>query len=677
MDAVLYSQLVNEVKIGKKLPDAIYIHESAFDEIPTKLATLINAVGKALKVPSQDWNILKLSRNKFSMSLLGYPTFFDESYPPLKQSVTVDLEKLGHKITDYSTYDNPPILHRKETMITQGHPNYDEFCLITQEGEQAGLYENARHIGFKASWEAIINSHGYELVDGRLFRNSALVIDSNEQKIARDKTAIVRYELSAPMKTLAKNGFLEGQYSIFDYGCGRGDDLRELEAHGLDVLGWDPNFLPDADKVNADLVNIGFVINVIEERNERIEALQNAWELTDKLLVASAMLANESYLAKFTPFKDGIITSRNTFQKYYTQSELKLFIELSLDEQAVAVAPGIYFIFKDKELEQEFLQNRHRRNHSWEHKSQPIDIKEAKTKLLFSTHNELFESFWQSCLLLGRCPAIDEFSKSDELIELLGTMKKAFRFCKGFYDTKDLAIAQQMRREDLLVYFAVGLFRKRKAYKHQSEQTKRDIQEFFGTYTDAQTQATELLFQIADVEKVEQECIEANETLPASVLDCENDKFHSLTLHKKYLDLLSPQLRVYVSSALQLYGELDDIQLIKIHLTSGKLTLLGYERFYDSPLPQLKERVKIKMADQDVDFFDYITEDKRPVLLNKIEYIDESFTDFKIQKAFSKRLNKEMLKLDLNVSTVYLQQISALLGSSNFEISGYKLYKKN
>jgi DNA phosphorothioation-associated putative methyltransferase len=606
MDAVLYSQLVSEIKIGKKLPDAIYIHKSAFDQISPKLATIINAVGKALKVPNEDWNIVKLSRKKFSMSLLDYPTFFEESYPPLKQSVTVDLEKLGHKITDYSNYDNPPILHRKETMITQGHPNYDEFCLITQEGEQAGLYEKARHIGFKASWEAIINSHGYELVDGRLFRNSALAIDSNEQKIDRDKTAIVRYELSGPLKTLAKNGFLEGQYSIFDYGCGRGDDLRELEAHGLDVLGWDPNFLPDADKVNADLVNIGFVINVIEERNERIEALQGAWELTDKLLVASAMLANESYLAKFTPYKDGIITSRNTFQKYYTQSELKLFIELSLDEQAVAVAPGIYFIFKDKELEQEFLQNRHRRNHSWEHKSQPIDIKEAKTKLLFSTHNELFESFWENCLLLGRCPAIDEFSKSNELLELLGTMKKAFRFCKSFYDTKDLATAQQMRKEDLLVYFSVGLFGKRKAYKHQPEQTKRDVKEFFGTQTVAQTQATELLFQIADVEKIEQECIEASETLPASVLDCENEKPHSLTLHKKYLELLSPLLRVYVSSALQLYGELDDIQLIKLHITSGKLTLLGYEDFETADQPRLKERVKIKMAEQDVDFFDYM-----------------------------------------------------------------------
>ena len=60
------------------------------------------------------------------------------------------------------------------------------------------------------------------------------------------------------------------------------------------------------------------------------------------------------------PYKDGIITSRDTFQKYYTQSELKLFIELSLDEQAFAVAPGIYFIFKEKILEQKFLQNRHK-----------------------------------------------------------------------------------------------------------------------------------------------------------------------------------------------------------------------------------------------------------------------------------------------------------------------------
>lgn len=674
MDSVLYSELVNDIKIGKKLPDAIYVHKSAFYKISPKLVNTTNAVAKALKVPSEEWNIVKFFRKKFSMSLLNYPTFIEESYPPLKQSVTVDLEKLSHKVTDYSSYDNPPILHRKETMISQDHPNYDEFCLITQEGEQAGLYVNSRHIGFKASWEVIIHSHGYELVDGRLFRNSALVKESHEQRIDRDKTAIVRYELSAPMKSLVKNGFLEGQYSIFDYGCGRGDDLRELEAHGLDALGWDPNFLPDVDKVHADLVNIGFVINVIEDRNERIEALQGAWDLTDKLLVASAMLANESYLAQFTPFKDGIITSRNTFQKYYTQSELKLFIELSLDEQAIAVAPGIYFIFKDKNLEQEFLQNRHRRNHSWEHKSQPIDVKEANTQLLFSKHSELFESFWETCLLLGRCPAIDEFTKSNELVDLLGTMKKAFRLCKSFYDTKDLAVAQQMRKEDLLVYFAVGLFGKRKPYKYQPEQTKRDIKEFFGTNTVAQAQATELLFQIADVEKIEQECIEANESLPASVLDYEFDAPHSLTFHKQFLDLLSPLLRVYVSSALQLYGELDDIQLLKIHITSGKLTLLGYEGFGDTPLPKLAERVKIKMAEQVVDFFDYVNETKRPLLVNKIDYIDENFDDYKKQCAFNNNLNELLGSKACTIEEISVVQFQALLNSFCSELKGYRLY---
>ena len=622
MDAALFKTLVDKLEVGKKLPDAIYIHDSTLPQLPDKLRNVNLAIGKALKIPREHWNLIKLSRKQFSLSLLHYPTFEEESYPSLKQSVTVDLQKLSHKVTDYSNYDNPPILHRKETMVLPDHPQYEEFKQITEEGEQAGLYESSRHIGFKASWEALINAHGYELLDGRLFRNSALLLNKDDKKIERDKTAIVRHELSAPMKVLAKHGFLEGQYSIFDYGCGRGDDLRELEAHGLDVLGWDPNFLPDADKVNADLVNIGFVINVIEERNERMEAIQGAWALTDKLLVISAMLANESYLAKFTPYKDGIITSRNTFQKYFTQSELKMFIELSLDEAAIAVAPGVYFVFKDKYLEQDYLQNRHKRTRTWEQKSKPIDIKEANTQLLFTKHGELFEEYWKTCLLLGRAPAKDEFSKADELIELVGTMKKAFRLCLNFYGSDDFNIAQQMRTEDLLVYFAVGHFGQRKAYKYQPEQTKRDIKAFFDTNKNAQTLAKELLFQIADVEMIEAECLEAHKTLPKSVLAEEYGKPHSLTFHKQYLDLLSPLLRVYVSSALQLYGELEDIQLIKIHINSGKLTLLGYDNFEESNAPTLKERVKIKMADQDVDFFDYhLNEHSAPVLENKNEFV--------------------------------------------------------
>ena len=36
-----------------------------------------------------------------------------------------------------------------------------------------------------------------------------------------------------------------GNASLFDYGCGRGDDVRGLVENGLDAAGWDPYYAPD------------------------------------------------------------------------------------------------------------------------------------------------------------------------------------------------------------------------------------------------------------------------------------------------------------------------------------------------------------------------------------------------------------------------------------------------
>ena len=337
MNATLFKELISQLKVGKQLPDAVYLHKDALIEASESLQNFIPAVAQAVKI--SEWDLVKLYKKEFRLSLLSYPAFYSESYPALQQSVNIDLVKLTHKVTDYSNSDNPPILHRKETMITPSNPHFEHFKNITQEGENAGLYENTRIIGFKRSWQNIIERHGYALVDGRLFRSSAVSTSIDDPSIDRHKTAIVRHDLSAPMKTLVKNGYLNGEYSIFDYGCGRGDDLRELEAHGLDAIGWDPNFQPDNDKTPSDIVNLGFVLNVIEDQDERLEALLSAWDLATSLLVVSVMLANDSYIAQFKPYKDGIITSRNTFQKYYAQSEIKAYLERNLQEEAIAIAP--------------------------------------------------------------------------------------------------------------------------------------------------------------------------------------------------------------------------------------------------------------------------------------------------------------------------------------------------
>jgi len=675
LDHQKFKSLVASVSVGKKLPEAIYIHKDAFQNLDEELIKFINVISKALKVDNNSWNIVKLSKKDFKLSLLNYPSFFTDSYPSLDQSITIDLVKLTQRIAKYSDYDNPPILHRKETMLSDSHPYHEEFKLITQEGEAAGLYQNSRMIGFKSSWERLIAKHGYELIDGRLFRNSALIkSNSDDKKIDRHKTAITRHELSSPMKSLAKHEFLSGEYSVFDYGCGQGDDLSELEAHGIDAIGWDPNFRPDTEKVASDIVNIGFVINVIEDVDERIEALLGAWEITAKLLVVSAMIANDSHIEKFTPYKDGVLTSRNTFQKYFSQTELKEYIEKILEENSITISPGIFYIFRDKILEQTFLQNRNKRHYQWQQRTAKVQYSEEYNRLLFTKHAELFQLFWLDCLAHGRCPANDEFSRSEEISKIIGSNKKAFRLVCEWFDITEFETSAKMRREDLILYFTLELFGKRKAYTQQSEDLKRDIKVFFDNYKTAQNEAKSLLFEIADKKRITEECLFAKEYLPAAKMYHEGKQPHSLTIHKKFLDLLSPLLRVYVQAGLQLYGELDDIQLIKIHMNSGKLTLLGYTGFDDGPLPQLTERVKIKMAEQDVDFFDYMAPEKQPLLLDKIEYIDESFEDYKKQKAFNSRLTKILSNTGAVIENLTHISLAEYLFSNKVKVRGYRFY---
>ncbi|WP_318523250.1 DNA phosphorothioation-associated putative methyltransferase [Photobacterium leiognathi] len=668
MNAELFKELVSELRIGKQLPDSVYIHKDALTEANEKLALFIPAVANALKVT--EWDLVKLHKKEFRLSLLSYPSFYTESYPPLHISVNVDLVKLTHKTTDYRNSDNPPILHRKETMISTSSQHYQNFKELTYEGENAGLYENTRIIGFKKSWENIINRHGYELVDGRLFRCSSVKIPDDSKTIDRHRTAIVRHELSAPMKTLAKNGYLSGDYSIFDYGCGRGDDLRELEAHGLDATGWDPNFQPDNDKINSDIVNLGFVLNVIEDQDERLEALIGAWDLCEQLLIVSVMLANDSFIAQFKPYKDGVITSRNTFQKYYAQSEIKSYIERNLQDEAIPVAPGIFYIFKDKLLEQEYLQGKYKRHHQWLQLTSPqtLDSKE-KAKLVVTQHQALFESFWNTCLELGRAPSNEEFEQSEETRQLIGSHKKVFNTLKELFDITEFEKAEKRRKEDLLLYFAMGLFEKRKAYTQQSEALKRDIKALFDDYKTALNLAADLLFAIADTDLINKQCEKAHQQLPASVLN----EGHSLIFHKQFIDELPLVLRVYVGAGLQMYGEISDsIDLIKIHITSGKLSLMHYDNFEQS-IPFLVERIKIKMAVQDIDFFDYIDEKRRPPLLNKHELLSHSDDCYERQKSFDKRLSKLLGVENTGEVIIHRQQYEELLSAAGKMVNGFRL----
>ena len=258
MDFKKYKEIVANLTIGKQLPDSIYVHKSQLKQLPKTLEALAIKAAEAFKIKPAHWNIVKFQKRDFKLSYLNYPDFDKYAYPALKKSYVVDLTKYGMKPSDYSKSKNPPILHRKETFVADNYKHAGLFREITTEGEAIGLYENVRSIGFQNNWERLISNKGYYLDEtGRLHPKAEepleLAASDFEGDVKRHKTAIARDQLSAPMTLLAKHGFLEGQWSILDYGCGRGDDIKELEAHGLDCIGWDPVHAPETDRVACDI----------------------------------------------------------------------------------------------------------------------------------------------------------------------------------------------------------------------------------------------------------------------------------------------------------------------------------------------------------------------------------------------------------------------------------------
>jgi DNA phosphorothioation-associated putative methyltransferase len=58
---------------------------------------------------------------------------------------------------------------------------------------------------------------------------------------------------------------------------------------GVAGEGWDPSHRPDGPRRPAGaVVNLGYVVNVIEDPAERGETLRRAWSLAGRVLVVSA-----------------------------------------------------------------------------------------------------------------------------------------------------------------------------------------------------------------------------------------------------------------------------------------------------------------------------------------------------------------------------------------------------
>jgi DNA phosphorothioation-associated putative methyltransferase len=427
-------------------------------------------------------------------------------------------------------------------------------------------------------------------------------------QIERHKTAIRRTAASAPIKLAVQNQLISPGVTVLDYGCGHGEDLRFLASHGIECDGWDPAFRVSGPRYPADVVNLGYVINVIEDPIEREQTLRSAWNLCRRLLIVAAQILVSGRGDKQIEFGDGVITRRGTFQKFFTQPELREFIESGLQTEAIPATPGIFFVFRDETLRESFLDRRYRR------RSQETKCPTAEDR--FERARELLDPLMRTIEELGRVPIASEFPIAAEVTSTFGSLNRAFSIIRRVTGSHRWDVLRRRRTDDLLIYMALARFRKRPPLAKLPSVLQQDIREFFGTYRKACSLADELLYRAGNASAVDEGC---RLSLVGKLLP------NALYVHRSAIEALAPLLRVYEGCARAVLGEIEGANVIKMHRFSGKVSYLFYPDFDIDPHPALIRSVKLAMRTQELDCIEYTGSDSPPILHRKETFVEPTY----------------------------------------------------
>lgn len=455
--------------------------------------------------------------------------------------------------------------------------------------------------------------------------------------IERHKTAIRRNKLSRPVTLLLEANLLNNSTSFFDYGCGHGQDLEILDKNGFQLInGFDPHYRPEAQIHPSDVVNLGYVLNVIENPKERAETLQKAFNLANKVLCVSVM-TNGQQGYEGEDFSDGVLSKRKTFQKYFDQSEIKNYIESITNKDAISVQPGIFYVFKDEMSRLEYISSRYRSPAYLEvTRLDPITREPRKVRVFKPKIQELikespyFEKAIEFVYSHGRLPRPEEESALNELISEFKSKKKISNVLLEAIDQEQFEQIRKFKKESLLVFMALRRF-DRAGFPKASDippSIVHDIKEFFSSYLDCRKQAEAMLFMIADDKAMSQafKACTTGKQLPDAIY-----------IHPSYVTSLHPLVQIKVAIAQKLVGDIDECNLIKINKFKNKVSFLAYEDFDQVEHPALLYSWVMDIPKNDLKFWEFRTRENPPILHRKDTFVGPSYPLYEQFKALTEQ----------------------------------------
>jgi DNA phosphorothioation-associated putative methyltransferase len=422
-------------------------------------------------------------------------------------------------------------------------------------------------------------------------------------------TAMKRVELSRPIRLALESGVIRPVDGVFDYGCGHGQDIEFLRELGHDATGWDPNHRPDAARQRAPVVNLGYVLNVIEDPRERASALTEAWSLAERAVVVAVRTVDETrFVSSATDHVDGVLTGADTFQRFFRQAEARSYIDEITGSQSIPLGPGVFVAFRDEGAEQEWLENRAALQRRVRRLRRIIEPRKTLRGEAYEAHRQILRPLEEFIAERGRLPVDEEHEWVEPIAGTFGSVPRAFQVIRHVADRPWWDDAADDRRQELLVRFALARLRRRPKFGALPPGVQRDVKALFGSYRAACTRADEVLFSIGSPDTISH----AANASPVGKRTPE-----AIYVHVDALDLLPTELRVFIGAADTLIGPVPQATLVKVHIAKPRVSYLVYPNFERDPHPALAESWVVDFLNLDVRPHDYRTRENPPVLHRK------------------------------------------------------------
>jgi DNA phosphorothioation-associated putative methyltransferase len=328
-------------------------------------------------------------------------------------------------------------------------------------------------------------------------------------------------------------------------------------------------------------------------------------------LIVSAQVLIDDYQRGLVAYSDGVITARNTFQKYFQQEELKIYIDRVLNVDAIPAGLGSYFVFKELDRAEAFRASRF---------CSRVSTPRVQAKVRnFEDYQELLNPLMEFYTKRGRLPIKQELVQEEDIKGEFGTYRRAFNLVLQATNADEWDAISEKRRQDLLIYLALAKFNNRPSSQKLAPELREDIKALFGSYKVACLFADQLLFSVGNIKKIAHLCKQS----PLG------KKLHNaLAIHISALSQLEPLLRLYEGCASRNFSRLEEANVIKLYFDRPKITYLFYPAFDTAPYPTLHSSMAVDLRNLNIVYQNYSERIRPPVLREKQTLVASDYPFF-------------------------------------------------